>query len=122
MARIIAKTIIYLCLTCSIISADESNNEDAQNEAVETGYKTPEVSGFAYLVETFDDEEKFKKTWVLSEAKKDSTDEDIAKYDGPSSIIQLKHLHVFDIIQSYNVHYICRNLVCRRTQKACSRG
>ncbi|XP_076683697.1 calnexin isoform X3 [Andrena cerasifolii] len=90
MARIVAHAIIYLGLICSIVSADESAGKEAQNVASETGYKTPELSGFAHLVETFDDEEAFKKTWVLSEAKKDSIDEDIAKYDGVWSVEEPK--------------------------------
>ncbi|XP_076237341.1 calnexin [Calliopsis andreniformis] len=90
MARIIVKAFIYLYLICSIINADENNEKDDQNVVEETGYTTPTVSGFAYLVETFDDEEKFKKTWILSEAKKDSTDEDIAKYDGVWSVEEPK--------------------------------
>ncbi|XP_076653263.1 calnexin isoform X3 [Halictus rubicundus] len=90
MARLIANGIIYLCVLCTIIGANESNDNDAHNVVSEAVYKTPEVSGFAYLVETFDDLEKFKETWVLSEAKKDSVDEDIAKYDGIWSIEEPK--------------------------------
>ncbi|XP_054016703.1 calnexin-like isoform X2 [Hylaeus anthracinus] len=89
MARIVANVIVYLCLLCNIITADESN-DNVQDVASKTVYKTPEVSGYAYLVETFDDEEKFKDTWILSEAKKDSTDEDIAKYDGIWSVEEPK--------------------------------
>jgi calnexin len=44
-------------------------------------YKTPEVKGEAYFVETFDTDVIGTK-WILSEAKKDDTDEDIAKYNG----------------------------------------
>ncbi|KZC08876.1 Calnexin [Dufourea novaeangliae] len=90
MARLIANGIIYLYVVCSIIRADESNDNDIQDVVSEVVYKTPEVSGFAYLVDTFDDLEKFKNTWVLSEAKKDSIDEDIAKYDGVWSIEEPK--------------------------------
>ncbi|XP_043260945.1 calnexin-like isoform X1 [Colletes gigas] len=90
MARIVANAIIYLCLLCSIINANENDDNDIQDVAPKTVYKTPEVSEFAYLVETFDDEEKFKDTWILSEAKKDSIDEDIAKYDGIWSVEETK--------------------------------
>lgn len=103
MARIVAHAIIYLGLICSIASADESADKEAQNVASETGYKTPELSGFAHLVETFDDEEAFKKTWVLSEAKKDSIDEDIAKYDGPP--------YVAFTVQAFKVRLSCN--LCR---------
>ena len=83
MARLLANLTIYLCLLFSFIKANENDGNDVQDTtATKVVYKTPEVSRFVYLVETFDDEEKFKRTWVLSEAKKDSVDEDIAKYDG----------------------------------------
>ncbi|XP_017883435.1 calnexin-like isoform X2 [Ceratina calcarata] len=92
MARLVAKLIVYLCLICNIISGNKNADENNVVEGVKGGtvYKTAEISGFAYLVETFDDEEKFKKTWVLSEAKKDSTDDDIAKYDGIWSVEEPK--------------------------------
>jgi calnexin len=35
-----------------------------------------------YFAEHFDDVNQFSKKWILSEAKKDDTDDDIAKYDG----------------------------------------
>ncbi|CAK9818051.1 CANX [Anthophora quadrimaculata] len=81
MARLVGYLIIYLCLLASIISANEDGDKLV--------YKRPKVSGFAHLVETFD-EENLKSTWVLSEAKKDSTDEDIAKYDGIWSVEEPK--------------------------------
>ncbi|XP_043786169.1 calnexin-like isoform X1 [Apis laboriosa] len=90
MARLVANLIIYLCLLCSSINANESNDNNDENVASKVVYKRPEISGFAYLIETFDDEEKFKEHWILSEAKKDSIDEDIAKYDGIWSIEEPK--------------------------------
>ncbi|CAK9826783.1 CANX [Anthophora retusa] len=81
MAKLVGYLIIYLCLLASIISANEDGDKLV--------YKRPKVSGFAHLVETFD-EENLKNTWVLSEAKKDSTDEDIAKYDGIWSVEEPK--------------------------------
>lgn len=82
MARLVANLIIYLCLLYNSINANESDDNNDQNVASKIIYKRPEITGFAYLIETFDDEEKFKEHWILSEAKKDSIDEDIAKYDG----------------------------------------
>ena len=35
-----------------------------------------------YFFETFDENSKTKQSWVRSQAKKEGTDEDIAKYDG----------------------------------------
>ncbi|XP_016911010.1 calnexin isoform X3 [Apis cerana] len=90
MARLVANLIIYLCLLCNSINANESDDNNDQNVASKIIYKRPEITGFAYLIETFDDEEKFKEHWILSEAKKDSIDEDIAKYDGIWSIEEPK--------------------------------
>ncbi|XP_020706307.2 calnexin-like isoform X2 [Athalia rosae] len=45
-------------------------------------YRSPTLSGFAYLAEHFDDPGHFKKQWIISEAKKDNINEEIAKYDG----------------------------------------
>lgn len=90
MARFVANLIIYLCLLCSSINANESDDNNDQNVASKVVYKRPEITGFTYLIETFDDEKKFKEHWILSEAKKDSIDEDIAKYDGIWSIEEPK--------------------------------
>ena len=45
-------------------------------------YSSPQPSGNYYFAENFDNPEAFTKKWVLSEAKKEGIDEDIAKYDG----------------------------------------
>jgi calnexin len=45
-------------------------------------YRSPTPSGSVYFAEHFDDINQFNKKWVLSEAKKDDIDDDIAKYDG----------------------------------------
>lgn len=103
MARLVANLIIYLCLLCSIIKANESGDSNVQDSAAKVAYKTPEISGFAYLVETFDDEEKFKKSWVLSEAKKDSVDEDIAKYDGYNLSFLVLLIYIFSL-QKRSMH------------------
>ena len=61
MARLLANLTIYLCLLFSFIKANENDGNDVQDTtATKVVYKTPEVSRFVYLVETFDDEEKFK--------------------------------------------------------------
>lgn len=83
MARIIACVIlVYLAVYCNTLDANESDNSDVSDTIQKSSYKSPETSGFAYLAEDFDSEEKFKNVWILSEAKKDDIDEDIAKYDG----------------------------------------
>lgn len=51
-------------------------------EEPSSDYVSPVPIGHHYFAENFDDPQAFKKKWVLSEAKKDGIDEDIAKYDG----------------------------------------
>lgn len=80
--------VVFLCL--ATLSQSESEDEDdgvvvteEQDPVVEDiGYRSPTPSGSVYFAEHFDDIHEFKKKWVLSEAKKDDTDDDIAKYDG----------------------------------------
>ncbi|XP_018046294.1 PREDICTED: calnexin isoform X1 [Atta colombica] len=85
MARIIACVVLVCLNACCILSVDEDS--DAIQKPT---YKSPEPSGFAHLAENFDSEERFRNVWVLSEAKKDDIDEDIAKYDGIWSIEEPK--------------------------------
>lgn len=84
MARIVACVILitFLSARFNILNANEKHDNDFSDEIQEPPYNSPEPSGFVYLAENFDDEEKFKNTWVLSEAKKENIDEDIAKFDG----------------------------------------
>ncbi|KAL2736123.1 calnexin isoform X1 [Vespula maculifrons] len=80
MAKIIAcASILYLSIVCNILDAKQHDNDIRDTNGK---YQSPEPSGFAYLAEHFDDRERFDTTWILSEAKKDNIDEDIAKYDG----------------------------------------
>ncbi|XP_077388459.1 calnexin isoform X2 [Festucalex cinctus] len=51
-------------------------------------YKAPEPMGEHYFAESFD--RGTLDSWVLSSAKKDDTDEDIAKYDGKWSVEEMK--------------------------------
>ncbi|XP_071561308.1 calnexin [Temnothorax nylanderi] len=91
MARIVA-SVVLVCLSacCSILSADENSDSSVSDAIPKPTYKSPELSGFAHLAEHFDSEERFKNSWVLSEAKKNDIDEDIAKYDGIWSIEEPK--------------------------------
>ncbi|KAG7212568.1 hypothetical protein KM043_012868 [Ampulex compressa] len=75
-------TILSLTAFCTITNANEYNEDDIDDATLKTTYKSPEPPGFAYFVENFDDQDKFNATWVLSQAKKEDIDEDIAKYDG----------------------------------------
>lgn len=83
MARFVACVVlIYLSAYCNTINADENHDSDANDEIQKPVYKSPQPSGFAYLAENFDSEERFRNSWLLSEAKKDDIDDNIAKYDG----------------------------------------
>ncbi|XP_055939197.1 calnexin-like [Argiope bruennichi] len=55
-------------------------------EIEEIPYSTPQPIGNAYIAEHFDDREAFDKKWISSEAKKEGTEESIAKYDGKWSV------------------------------------
>ena len=50
-------------------------------------YVSPKPSGNVHFAEHFDDLTQFNKRWILSEAKKDDIDDDIAKYDGMLLVI-----------------------------------
>ncbi|XP_064636290.1 calnexin-like isoform X2 [Lineus longissimus] len=63
--------------------------EEPQQEAKEPEVKkerpvyiSPKPTGNYFLAEPFDNKDGFKKRWTVSSAKKDNTDEAIAKYDG----------------------------------------
>uniref|UniRef100_A0ACB8E857 Uncharacterized protein n=1 Tax=Sphaerodactylus townsendi TaxID=933632 RepID=A0ACB8E857_9SAUR len=61
----------------------ENANVDKGAPTLEVVYKTPMPTGEVYFTETFDD--GILSGWVLSQTKKEDTDEDIAKYDGKSN-------------------------------------
>lgn len=84
MARIAACVVlVYLSAYCITLNADESHEHSSVNDEIQKpSYKSPNPSGFAYLAENFDSEERFKNSWLLSEAKKNDIDEDIAAYTG----------------------------------------
>lgn len=62
---------------------EEAEGETEPSQPAERPlYVRPKVVGFAHFAEPFDNEDEFKKKWVLSQAKKDGAEEAIAKYDG----------------------------------------
>ncbi|PNF39812.1 Calnexin [Cryptotermes secundus] len=79
-----------VCLSLVTLSQSESEDEDDAVVTTEEDdvvvddiiYRSPTPSGNVYFAEHFDDINQFNKKWTLSEAKKDDTDDDIAKYDG----------------------------------------
>ncbi|XP_044593567.1 calnexin-like isoform X1 [Cotesia glomerata] len=78
--------IINLFSTKIFCEESHSHDQDFSDEDTKASYTSPVVSGFAYLAESFDDSERFKTVWIQSQAKKESADEDIAKYDGVWSL------------------------------------
>uniref|UniRef100_T1IU60 Calnexin n=1 Tax=Strigamia maritima TaxID=126957 RepID=T1IU60_STRMM len=70
----------------------ESDGEEMEDSVImeEINYETPNPSGFYYFYESFDDKTYFKKRWVISSARKEDTDADIAKYDGKWNLEQAK--------------------------------
>ncbi|CAI5784339.1 calmegin isoform X2 [Podarcis lilfordi] len=96
----------WLCFSVLLLSSVSAESEDSEVEvegfdknsedtniekgssSLEVEYKTPEPTGEVYFTETFDD--AVLSGWVLSQTKKEDTDEDIAKYDGRWEIEPLK--------------------------------
>lgn len=76
----------------SLVTLSQSESEDEGDAVVTTEeddvviddiiYTSPTPSGNVYFAEHFDDKNQFNKRWIVSEAKKDDIDDDIAKYDG----------------------------------------
>ncbi|XP_069130628.1 calnexin-like isoform X2 [Argopecten irradians] len=56
--------------------------EEEDDDVEKIPYKPPTLKGNAFLAEPFSDKDQFKTRWTVSQAKKDDTDETIAKYDG----------------------------------------
>lgn len=88
--RVVSHCILLLAtFHCDAIFAVESGNKNDEVTEVKIespAYRSPQPSGFVHLAENFDDANKFDKTWVKSEAKKNAIDEEIAKYDGSEFI------------------------------------
>uniref|UniRef100_A0A1W7RAW3 Calnexin n=1 Tax=Hadrurus spadix TaxID=141984 RepID=A0A1W7RAW3_9SCOR len=89
--KLIASIVIILMLVCSGFAEDpddvtiEEKEEVPQEEppvVEEILYTTPRPVGNYHLAEHFDDREDFAKRWILSEAKKEGIEENIAKYNG----------------------------------------
>ncbi|XP_023238032.1 calnexin-like, partial [Centruroides sculpturatus] len=84
--------VIALILLCTTLADDidddvtveekDEVSEEKASAAEEILYTTPRPIGNYYLAEHFDDREDFSKRWIISEAKKDGIEENIAKYNG----------------------------------------
>ncbi|XP_060080929.1 calnexin-like isoform X2 [Ylistrum balloti] len=84
-------------VNCESLDEDDEDNDDVtveeeeEEESIEKiPYKPPTLKGNAYLAEPFSDKDDFKTRWTVSQAKKDDTDETIAKYDGKWSLEEPK--------------------------------
>ncbi|XP_065574573.1 calnexin-like isoform X1 [Artemia franciscana] len=60
----------------------DSSSEKAASAIEKVQYVSPEPDGDVYLAEHFDNPEAIGTKWVKSQAKKEGTDESLAKYDG----------------------------------------
>ncbi|XP_037086837.1 calnexin-like [Pollicipes pollicipes] len=76
----------------SVEEVDDDVTVETEDEepAQKVPYASPIVPRDAYFTEHFDDPAAFEKRWVHSKAKKDGTDEEIAKYDGEWAIEPLQ--------------------------------
>ncbi|XP_011299968.1 calnexin isoform X2 [Fopius arisanus] len=75
--------VLSVFLVIAVLGEEHVHDQDASDDDIQKPvYKSPTVSGFAYLAEHFDDRERFRTVWVQSQTKKEEIDEDIAKYDG----------------------------------------
>ncbi|XP_043266886.1 calnexin isoform X2 [Venturia canescens] len=88
MAKFVACTCVLLFIVSFYrLSATQSHDEKGTISLEQQPvYASPIPRGFAYIAEHFDDVERFNKTWQISQAIKDDTDEDISKYDGIWSV------------------------------------
>jgi calnexin len=65
---------------------DDDGSREARIQFERPVYKKPTANGAVYFTETFESDAEFKQRWVVSQAKKDNTDDALAKYDGQWSI------------------------------------
>ncbi|XP_059616199.1 calnexin-like [Phlebotomus argentipes] len=64
-----------------VVSTEDDSTPVDDDDSIQ--YESPKViPGKFYFAEHFDDEDAFGKKWVKSQAKKDNTADEIAKYDG----------------------------------------
>lgn len=89
---VVKNVVILLLLVCASLADDPDDDVtiEEKEEVVseepsvveEILYTTPRPAGNYHLAEHFDDREDFAKRWILSEAKKEGIEENIAKYNG----------------------------------------
>ncbi|OUC39741.1 calreticulin family protein [Trichinella nativa] len=78
---------LLIVFLCSIGFLHGSESESSKSEKVVTvSYETPASPPGAYFADPFKHTNTIGKKWILSMAKKEGVDEDIAKYDGEWAI------------------------------------
>uniref|UniRef100_A0A8D0UX00 Calnexin n=2 Tax=Sus scrofa TaxID=9823 RepID=A0A8D0UX00_PIG len=71
-------------------------------------YKAPVPTGEVYFADSFD--RGTLSGWILSKAKKDDTDDEIAKYDGKWEVDEMKETKLPDKCgEDYKLHFIFRH-------------
>lgn len=61
------------------VETEEASNDSANDLSYESPYADPTKF---YFADHFDDQEEFPSRWIKSQAKKEDTADEIAKYDG----------------------------------------
>lgn len=90
--RLVLLTLCFtaLCRYTSMASDDDFTIQTENAEEQEVIYSSPPAPASAYLSEHFDNIPAFRERWILSGAKKDGVDENIAKYDGEWNVESLQ--------------------------------
>ncbi|XP_012287295.1 calnexin isoform X2 [Orussus abietinus] len=84
MIRLVTYATLFLTGTvCGGANAhDDVHGIGISDTVSEPIYKQEKFADSIYLLENFNDLERFKQKWIISETKKNNIDEEIAKYDG----------------------------------------
>ncbi|KRY65849.1 Calnexin [Trichinella pseudospiralis] len=86
-AFIMKSIFLMVVFLCSISLLHGSESESSKSEKVVTvSYETPASPPGAYFADPFKHTNTIGKKWILSMAKKEGVDEDIARYDGEWAI------------------------------------
>uniref|UniRef100_A0A8C4HE24 Calnexin n=1 Tax=Dicentrarchus labrax TaxID=13489 RepID=A0A8C4HE24_DICLA len=107
-------------LDLGLAGAEEEDLEDLEGDAQDEAppapktpptpkvtYKAPEPMGEHFIAESFD--RGTLDGWVISNAKKEDTDEDIAKYDGKWAVEEMKDSKLPGDKEDYKLHFIFRH-------------
>lgn len=94
--------VLSLCIAITTSQGFDDEDDDSDDGIVEevpdevvkekAKYEPPKMPSPAHFAEPFNSKATFKKKWTLSKAKKDDTDETIAKYDGQWDVEEPKEV------------------------------